>query len=85
MLHRCCCFYRTWDTAWQRHHFAPWSFKQLLPFLHPAPQVTFQADLLVEGPEADRRLAKFSPKLVGRGAAVTVGHMAVSALPHDFL
>lgn len=47
--------------------------------------VVFNASTLMDGPEADASLAKWSGKLVGRGAWVNTGPCTVTNLPKGFL
>ncbi len=49
-----------------------------------ASQVSFQAQELFEGQEAERRVAVLNRKLAGRDAIVNIGTMEIGGLPCGF-
>ncbi len=50
-----------------------------------AVQVQFEGRALFDGPGAEALVARFAPRLVGRGCVVNVGSMEVRGLPPGYM
>lgn len=58
----------------------------VLPLALPAlPQVSFNAEELLHGADAEVYLQRFNPRLVGRDAVINRGMLQVTGLPPVFL